>query len=124
MWHQKFIESVSKHKMNNEDPHYVEYNNLINSVTEFANSNYNIKAKKVDNVQNCISILKEYREKCLKELNSILKKKSKDNLYIIQSKFKMKNWIDLAKYTVKTDKEILFEGNFEDTKDYLLKEAY
>ena len=36
----------------------------------------------------------------------------------------MKNWLDLAKYTVKTDKEILFEGNFEDTKDYLLKEAY
>ncbi|MFW5651084.1 MAG: hypothetical protein ACOCNC_06780 [Acetivibrio ethanolgignens] len=46
MWHQKFVESVAKHRYKEEPPaYYVEYNELINSVTDWVNEHYNIKLK-------------------------------------------------------------------------------
>lgn len=114
MWHQKFVESVAKHKHHAEPPaYYAEYNDLINSVTDLANANYNIKASQKENQQHCREILKEYRINCEKELNSLI------DLSLIHSN--PNDFMKLAKYVLNQNDTVLFKGNFDEMKEFILE---
>lgn len=118
MWHQKFIESVAKHKHHVEPPaYYAEYNALINSVTDFANSNYNIKASKNENYQHCKEILNEYRINYEKELNSLIGKINRENLSVAHTNPNDK----LATYVLKQNDTALFKDNFDEMKEFILE---
>lgn len=120
MWHQKFVESVAKHKHHAEPPaYYAEYNDLINSVTDFANANYNIKESQKENQQHCKEILKEYRINCEKELNSLIEKINREDLSLIHSN--QNDFMKLAKYILKQNDTVLFKGNFDKMKEFILE---
>lgn len=120
MWHQKFVESVAKHRHHEEPPaYYAEYNELINSVTDFANENYNIKARQEENHQHCKEMLKEYRANCENELKSLVEKSNQKELSVMRSD--SKNFMELAKYVLKQNDAALFNGNFEEMKEFIMQ---
>lgn len=113
MWHQKLIESVSKYKSNTQAQYYNEYNQIINSITDYANQIYDIKIDLRKNRQKCIRLLKEYRKNCLEELSSLI-----DNEISIKQ-INPHDMMHLTKYVVKKEKVILFKGYYEEVKDFI-----
>lgn len=116
----KICRNCWKHKRHEEPPaYYAEYNDLINSVTDFANANYNIKASKQENCQHCKEILKEYRASCEKELDSLIKKIGNENLSILH--LHPNDFTRLQKHVLKQNDSVLFKGNFEEMKEFILE---
>ena len=119
MWHQKFVESVAKHRNHVEPPaYYAEYNELINSITEFANEHFNFKASQEENHLHCKELLKEYRKNCLNELNTLLDKCNKSDLSVIQ--VNPNNFMKLAKYGIRQNDSVIFCSEFDDMKEFII----
>lgn len=121
MWHQKFVESVGKHRRKEAMPdYYEEYNALINSVTDWVNEHYNIKLSQAENKKHCLEILRQYRRECEKELKELLVKK---NLVYEVINISTNNMLKLAKYRLMDADRVIHIANFEEMKEFIINES-
>ena len=64
-------------------------------------------------------MLKEYRANCENELKSLVEKSNQKELSVMRSD--SKNFMELAKYVLKQDDTVLFSGNFEEMKEFIMQ---
>lgn len=117
MWHQKFVESVGKHRRKEAILDcYAEYNDLINSVTAWVNEHYNIKLSQAENKKHCMEILRKYRQECEKELKELLKDK---NLEYELVHTNVNDMLKLAKYKLTATDKVIHIAYFDEMKDFI-----
>lgn len=118
MWHQKFVESVAKHRHKQQAPdYYAEYNDLINSVTDWVNEHYNIKWSMSRNKEHCLKILNQYRQECEIGLKELLLEKNLDYKVVNNNPNSM---LRLAKYKLLNGEELMHIADFEEMKEFII----
>lgn len=120
MWHQKFVESVGKHRKHIEAPaYYAEYNKMINDVTDFVNEHYNPKRSRADNHLHCKELLRDYRISCLDELNKMLSNNVQNEMSI--SIKNPNDFMGLSKYVLEQNGEIIYSAFYDEMKKYIIE---
>lgn len=125
MWHQKLVVSANKHKQGIEPPeYYKEYNKLINDVTDWMNSNYEINQGRRNNKRKYAEMLIEYRKICADKVKAKLKECANLSdcklVYVLPSKID-KTFTELISYSLQYNGEVVYKGSCDEVIEYMAK---
>lgn len=125
MWHQKFVVSANKDRQGIAPPeYYKEYNKFINNVTDWMNSNYEIKQGRKNNKKKYAEMLIEHRKICADKVAAQLKEcinlSDCKLVYTLPEKTD-KTFTELVSYALIHNGESIFKGSCDEIIEYMGK---